>query len=495
MTLCVAWKWETESESKVCFAADTCVTFGKDAMPFGGVKVLGIPVRYSAPVTQGTSVRESWTWTYGFAFSGNYLAAFLVKEMMTAVLADLQGIGGAEMAQFERICALVGKFHSHFFQELREATARRQDLDFFFGGFCPVAKKVRVARFIIDPQLGNSTHHEILKKSGESFETLGFGPACARFRELFELSLSGPPCRVHYAAFRRLRDVILSGKFKSVAGAIQYGEFGLDGNFRLFGSGMLEMGDLGPVMKTYVRGTNVDDVYQPKGPTDLYLGGSTLLPFAEDIHQFDSTASFWGRGNTHVMLDELITVLPHEPRWRPTFVAARRKLRKVFPRTALIEHIGSTAVPGLPAVPTIDIMIAVDRIEVAAVQIEELNRHGFQYLGPQRNSTCHVFRQRAPTSINLFVVARGDDFWRFGTSLRDFFRIDSAARDAYAREKIRILNRGGWTLLRYNQEKNPMLMASLQAALRHADQFKESPTSGSWLTERWDWIRSWFPTR
>lgn len=493
MTLCVAWKWETDDESKICFAADTCVTFGRDTMPFGGVKVLAIPVRYSAPAPQGMAEhdRESWTWTYGFAFSGNYLTAFLVKEMVAEILTHLQGIGGAEMAQFEKLCDLVGKFHTHFCQQLRDATRRYQNLDFFFGGFCPVTRKVRVARFTVEQKLGISRHEEILTRKGGSFETLGFGPACQRFRELVELSLSGPPCRVHYAAFRRLRDVIVSGKFHSVGGAIQYGEFTADGNFRLFGSGMLEVGEIGPVMKTYIRGTNVEDVHQPKGPSDLYIGYSALVPFNEDIQHFDSTATFWTKDGTRIMLDELITVLPHDPAWRSSFIAERRRLRAVFPRTATTEHIGSTAVSTLPAVPVVDIMVGVDRIDATSVPVPALTKLGYQYLGPQRDGNCHVFRKRAASNFNVFIISRSDDFWRTAIVLREFFRADGAAAREYASEKMRILNAGGWTLYRYNREKSGMMMRFLPRALGHAQKSSPKPTSWrSWLSDRLDWIRS-----
>src|SRR5438093_614711 len=128
MTLCVAWKWEHGGETKVCFAADTCVTFGDRRMKLGGVKILEVPLRYSAPAEQGSGKRESWTRVYGLGFSGNYVAAFLVKELVTEILGDLQGVGGEEMTEFGRLCELVGKFHAHFFAELEEATAYRQDI-------------------------------------------------------------------------------------------------------------------------------------------------------------------------------------------------------------------------------------------------------------------------------------------------------------------------------------------------------------------------------
>lgn len=55
-----------------------------------------------------------------------------------------------------------------------------------------------------------------------------------------------------------------------------------------------------------------------------------------------------------------IEVVAYDPRWVELFAVAERELRAVLvPFVVEIEHIGSTAVPGLAAKPVIDIQVGV----------------------------------------------------------------------------------------------------------------------------------------
>ena len=52
--------------------------------------------------------------------------------------------------------------------------------------------------------------------------------------------------------------------------------------------------------------------------------------------------------------------MAHDPEWPRRFDEERRVLAAVFAGSdAIIEHIGSTAVPGLGAKPVIDVLIGV----------------------------------------------------------------------------------------------------------------------------------------
>ena len=54
----------------------------------------------------------------------------------------------------------------------------------------------------------------------------------------------------------------------------------------------------------------------------------------------------------------LVTVVPYDLEWPTHFERERALLAAVFRGTgAIIEHVGSTAVPGLTAKPIIDILL------------------------------------------------------------------------------------------------------------------------------------------
>ncbi len=66
-----------------------------------------------------------------------------------------------------------------------------------------------------------------------------------------------------------------------------------------------------------------------------------------------------------------VRVVPHDPTWTEKFEIEAAVLRSVFGDEALaVHHIGSTAVPGLPAKPTVDVMVEVRKIW----KVEDLGR-------------------------------------------------------------------------------------------------------------------------
>jgi len=57
---------------------------------------------------------------------------------------------------------------------------------------------------------------------------------------------------------------------------------------------------------------------------------------------------------------EPVFIVPYDPEWAMWFTAERERLLIILgSRAASIEHIGSTAVPGLSAKPIIDILLCV----------------------------------------------------------------------------------------------------------------------------------------
>lgn len=81
-----------------------------------------------------------------------------------------------------------------------------------------------------------------------------------------------------------------------------------------------------------------------------------------------------------------------------------------------IEHIGSTAVPGLGAKPIIDVMPGVVAETDLDRTVEPLIKLGYEYV-PKYEAMMpflRYFRKRPPASaqsVNVHVVAVGSDFW------------------------------------------------------------------------------------
>src|SRR5258706_7759510 len=155
MSLCVAWKYTDAVSSRLGFAADSCVTVqtadSSLEMPYGGVKVLALPVRIAPPDTNIPEFNElPFERVFGMAFVDGFLPAFLLKEALGEVLPHLQVAGIPTQVTFTQICDFVLKFYKHLHDKLAEHLKSGFEVSFFFGGFCPSSRRVRVAKFFVD---------------------------------------------------------------------------------------------------------------------------------------------------------------------------------------------------------------------------------------------------------------------------------------------------------------------------------------------------------
>jgi GrpB-like predicted nucleotidyltransferase (UPF0157 family) len=142
---------------------------------------------------------------------------------------------------------------------------------------------------------------------------------------------------------------------------------------------------------------------------------------------------------TRAIAEEVCLVAP-DPRWPAQFVEERDRLLDLFPgRFAAIEHIGSTAVPGLAAKPIIDILAGVKSMTEADALLEPLCAHGYETsaefnatLPDQRWLMRHALGRR---THHLHLVVFGGEPWIHRLHFRDVLRADAAIAARYERLK------------------------------------------------------------
>ena len=135
-----------------------------------------------------------------------------------------------------------------------------------------------------------------------------------------------------------------------------------------------------------------------------------------------------------------IEVVPYDPDWPESFAEIRddlaRALRGV--RVRAIEHVGSTAVPGLAAKPQIDVDVVVRRADLEDA-IAALAAVGYEHRGDLGIADRHAMRaaNKAPRR-NVYVVVDGSVALRNHLAVRDALRADPVLRDAYGVLKLRL---------------------------------------------------------
>jgi GrpB-like predicted nucleotidyltransferase (UPF0157 family) len=142
--------------------------------------------------------------------------------------------------------------------------------------------------------------------------------------------------------------------------------------------------------------------------------------------------------------DQLVRVLPYDPTWPERFEREREALLTVLGEhvSGGVHHVGSTAVPGLSAKPTIDIMAGVAGLDESRACFEPLSAAGYQY-APYRPDEMHWFCKPDPVrrQFHLHLVPR--DSRRFAATLafRDALRSDPGCAAEYEAMKLRLAER------------------------------------------------------
>lgn len=136
-----------------------------------------------------------------------------------------------------------------------------------------------------------------------------------------------------------------------------------------------------------------------------------------------------------------IEIVAYDASWPAAFLAERDALREAIEAwlDGEIEHVGSTAVPGLPAKPVIDIMAPVESLEASRPALARLAAHGYCY-APYREDVMHWLCKPSPShrTHHLHLVPTGSALWRDRIAFRDALRADAALVREYAELKSRL---------------------------------------------------------
>jgi GrpB-like predicted nucleotidyltransferase (UPF0157 family) len=165
-------------------------------------------------------------------------------------------------------------------------------------------------------------------------------------------------------------------------------------------------------------------------------------------------------------LDEPVTLAPYDDAWPAAFAAERRRLCETLSVTPdALEHIGSTAVPGLLAKPVVDMMLGLPRYPPPDEFISRLTILGYQDMREANVPGRRYLRLREGQAFNLHIVERGGAHWTGNLRFRDYLRSDAGARERYAAAKRSALEKGD-RLLAYSAAKQAAL-EELLAASKH----------------------------
>lgn len=133
-----------------------------------------------------------------------------------------------------------------------------------------------------------------------------------------------------------------------------------------------------------------------------------------------------------------IELVPYNADWPQIFEQEALQIQKALDNYCIaLHHVGSTAVPGLSAKPTIDIIgVVKNRSET----IHLLEKIDFEYMGEYTIPGHFGFRKRNSVKVNLHVYEPAHPEIELNLLFRDYLRAHSEAREAYAKLKLHLVN-------------------------------------------------------
>lgn len=162
--------------------------------------------------------------------------------------------------------------------------------------------------------------------------------------------------------------------------------------------------------------------------------------------------------------DELVTIHEYDPRWPALFAAERADITRALGDVIAVEHMGSTAVPGLPAKPVVDIIASVDRLALLEPQLAALARLGYEYLGACGIPGRAYFRKLEPHQFKLHVVQRESSLWDHNLLFRDYLQAHPDEARRYGSLKRKLARDAGHSLLLYSDRKGRFISRTLERA-------------------------------
>ena len=171
------------------------------------------------------------------------------------------------------------------------------------------------------------------------------------------------------------------------------------------------------------------------------------------------------------MAQRKVRIVEYDPSWVTLYREEKTKILAVIGHLAVVvEHIGSTAVLGLGAKPTIDIMVGVHSLSDAQKCIVPLGSIGYEYQ-PQHEATMperRFFRKGEPPKeqhYHLHMVEKGSEFWKTHLAFRDYLRTHPEAAQQYYELKRRLASKYGSDREGYTEAKTPFIESIVAKAL------------------------------
>jgi GrpB-like predicted nucleotidyltransferase (UPF0157 family) len=172
----------------------------------------------------------------------------------------------------------------------------------------------------------------------------------------------------------------------------------------------------------------------------------------------------------HYLDDDRVYIAEYDPRWPLAFAKEKSAICAVFPGPVTdVQHIGSTAIPGLRAKPVIDILVAVPSFMPIAAYAERLEPLDYRHMTHANESVRIFFRKGMPRTHHLHIVEDGSQEHRRLVLFRDYLLRHPETVVAYEELKRDLAARFAGNRPQYTESKTDFIQEIISLAVAEND--------------------------
>lgn len=164
-----------------------------------------------------------------------------------------------------------------------------------------------------------------------------------------------------------------------------------------------------------------------------------------------------------------IQLADYDEAWPQLFAREAERVRAALgERVVLLEHVGSTSVPGLAAKPRIDMLLVVPDSADEPAYVPALEATGYRLQVREPDWYEHRMFKGPDTDINLHVFSPGCEEIERMLRFRDWLRGNTADRELYQRTKRELAQREWKYVQNYADAKSAVVQEIMSRALADA---------------------------
>jgi GrpB-like predicted nucleotidyltransferase (UPF0157 family) len=171
----------------------------------------------------------------------------------------------------------------------------------------------------------------------------------------------------------------------------------------------------------------------------------------------EQVEAIWVDGDAPKLTGQVV-LADYDPDWPRLFGVEADRIRSLLgDRVLLLEHVGSTSVPGLAAKPIIDINVAVADSADEPAYLPDLAAAGYRLVIREPDWYEHRMLKGPDTNINLHVYTAGCAELDRTRTFRDWLRTHDDDRDRYAATKRELATRQWKYIQNYADAKTAVI--------------------------------------